>query len=141
MARRTKEEAEQTRKDILQAALDMFCEKGYTRTTLDDIAKSIGLSKSTIQRYEKGTISRIKLPVIESIARVLNVDPNWLIGNTDIPGTSSTSCSSSSEWILTYNEQALIRDYRDASPEIREAAASMLKRSADRSREDRQRSS
>ncbi len=109
--------------------------------TLDDIAKSIGVSKSTIQRYEKGTISRIKLPVIESIARVLNVDPNWLIGNTDIPGISSTSCSSSSEWILTYNEQALIRDYRDASPEIREAAASMLKRSAERSREEKQRSS
>ncbi len=40
MARRTKEEAEQTRKDILLTALDMFCEKGYTRTTLDDIAKS-----------------------------------------------------------------------------------------------------
>lgn len=45
------------------------------------------------------------------------------------------------EFELTYNEQALIRDYRDASPEIREAAASMLKRSAERSREEKQRSS
>ena len=41
MVRRTKEEAEQTRKDILQASLNMFCEKGYNKTTLDDIAKSI----------------------------------------------------------------------------------------------------
>ena len=51
MARRTKEEAEQTRKDILQASLDMFCEKGYTRTTLDDIAKSINLTKGAVYWY------------------------------------------------------------------------------------------
>ena len=51
MARRTKEEAEQTRKDILQAALNMFCEKGYTRTTLDDIAKSINLTKGAVYWY------------------------------------------------------------------------------------------
>lgn len=51
MARRTKEEAEQTRKDILQASLNMFCEKGYTRTTLDDIAKSIHLTKGAIYWY------------------------------------------------------------------------------------------
>jgi len=51
MARRTKEEAEQTRKDILQASLNMFCEKGYTRTTLDDIAKSINLTKGAIYWY------------------------------------------------------------------------------------------
>jgi len=51
MARRTKEEAEQTRKDILQASLNMFCEKGYTRTTLDDIAKSINLTKGAVYWY------------------------------------------------------------------------------------------
>lgn len=51
--------------------------------TLDDIAKEIGVAKSTIQRYEKGTIEKIKLPVIEAIARVLFVDPAWLCGKTD----------------------------------------------------------
>ena len=40
--------------------------------TLDDIASEIGVAKSTIQRYEKGTIERLKLPVIEAIAGVLN---------------------------------------------------------------------
>lgn len=51
--------------------------------TLDDIAASVGVAKSTIQRYEKGTIDRIKLPVIEAIARVLDVDPAWLCGMTE----------------------------------------------------------
>lgn len=51
--------------------------------TLDDIAKEIGVAKSTVQRYEKGTIEKIKLPVIEAIARVLAVDPAWLCCKTD----------------------------------------------------------
>lgn len=51
--------------------------------TLEDIGARIGVAKSTIQRYEKGEISKPKLPVIESIANALNVSPNWLIGNTD----------------------------------------------------------
>ena len=92
--------------------------------TLDEVANAIGVAKSTVQRYEKGTISRIKLPVIESIARVLQVDPNWIIGNTDTPSsdTSSFSVPSANDWILTYNEQKLIRDYRSLNPQGQAAA-------------------
>ena len=46
--------------------------------TLDFVAQEIGVAKSTVQRYEKGTIDKIKLPVIEAIARVLNVNPAWI---------------------------------------------------------------
>lgn len=52
--------------------------------TLDDIAQEIGVAKSTIQRYEKGTIEKIKLPVIEAIARVISVNLAWLCGKSDI---------------------------------------------------------
>ena len=48
MARRTKEEAEQTRKDILNSALDIFYEKGYSKTTFDEIAKRINLTKGAV---------------------------------------------------------------------------------------------
>ena len=51
--------------------------------TMEDVATKIGVAKSTIQRYEKGQIGKIKLPVIESIASVLGVNPDWLIGNTE----------------------------------------------------------
>lgn len=57
--------------------------------TLDEVAAKVGVAKSTIQRYEKGTISKIKLPVLESIAAVLRVNPNWLIGNVDDPSVDS----------------------------------------------------
>ena len=52
--------------------------------TLDDIALKVGVAKSTIQRYETGKIINPKLPVIESIANALNVNPAWLIGKSDI---------------------------------------------------------
>lgn len=52
--------------------------------TLDDIAKKVGVAKSTIQRYENGKINNIKIPVIDSIAIALNVNPSWIIGKSDI---------------------------------------------------------
>lgn len=65
MARRTKEEAEQTRKDILQAALDMFCEKGYTKTTLDNIAQSINLTKGAVYWYFRNKPDILKALMLE----------------------------------------------------------------------------
>ena len=59
--------------------------------TMDDIAQRIGVAKSTIQRYETGQIKKIKLPVIESIATVLRVNPDWLIGNTNDPTPNTHS--------------------------------------------------
>ncbi len=59
----------------------------YARTlrdvTLDDIAKKVGVTKSTIQRYETGKITTIKLPVVESIAIALNVNPSWVVGKSN----------------------------------------------------------
>ncbi len=54
------------------------------KLTLDDIAKKVGVTKSTIQRYENGLIRSIKLPVVESIAYALDVNPAWMVGKTDI---------------------------------------------------------
>ena len=52
--------------------------------TQGDIAKSVGAAISTVQRYEAGNIEKIKLPVVEAIARALRVNPEWLIGKSDI---------------------------------------------------------
>ncbi len=48
--------------------------------SMEEIAQKVGVHKSTIQRYEAGSIQRIKLPVVESIASALSVSPEWLIG-------------------------------------------------------------
>lgn len=51
--------------------------------SLQDVAELTGVARSTIQRYEVGRIDKIKLPVIESIARSLGVRPDWIVGKTD----------------------------------------------------------
>lgn len=56
-------------------------EKGITQ---EELAKSLGMNKSTIQRYETAKIDKIKLPVIDAIASKLNVAPEWLTGKAEI---------------------------------------------------------
>lgn len=48
-----------------------------------DVAEYTGLSKATIHRYENGNIKDIKLPTIDAISSMLNVNPAWLIGKSE----------------------------------------------------------
>lgn len=54
--------------------------------TQSDLGDAIGVHKSTIMRYEAGEIARIKLPLLQEIARKLDVSPNWLALKTDNTG-------------------------------------------------------
>ena len=53
MARRTKEEAQQTRCNIMSTALDLFCQQGLARTSLTDIAKATDLTRGAIYWHFK----------------------------------------------------------------------------------------
>lgn len=48
MARKTKKEAAATRESVLMAALDLFSEKGYSRTTCAEIGKRIGMTRGAV---------------------------------------------------------------------------------------------
>ena len=54
--------------------------------TQSDLGDAIGVHKSTIMRYEAGEIARIKLPLLQEIARKLDVSPDWLALKTDNTG-------------------------------------------------------
>ena len=45
MARRTKEEAQQTRCHIMSTALNLFCSHGLAKTSLTDIARAADLTR------------------------------------------------------------------------------------------------
>ncbi len=53
MARRTKEDAEKTKQELMASALKLFSEKGVSRTTLTDIAKGAGVTKGAFYWHFK----------------------------------------------------------------------------------------
>lgn len=53
MARRTKEEAQQTRCNIMSTALNLFCQQGLAKTSLTDIAKAADLTRGAIYWHFK----------------------------------------------------------------------------------------
>ena len=53
MARKTREESENTKALILKSALDCFYEKGFSRTSFDDIASRINLTKGAVYWHFK----------------------------------------------------------------------------------------
>lgn len=74
MARKTKEDALETRSQILDSAEKVFFEQGVARSSLLDVAKSAGLSRGAIYWHFKNKsdlleamVDRIRLP-LESLA-------------------------------------------------------------------------
>lgn len=53
MARKTKEEAEQTRKDLIESARKVFHECGVSRSTLEKIAKAAGVTRGAVYWHFK----------------------------------------------------------------------------------------
>lgn len=51
--RRTKEEAEKTRRQILEAAIDVFSEKPYSKVSIAEIAEKVGMTKGAVYWHFK----------------------------------------------------------------------------------------
>ena len=118
--------------------------------TLQDVADRVHVARSTIQRYETGKISQMKMPVLFSIAQALQVNPHWLIEENSIPYFSfviqtpdgdhlsddydeikaalsnnltsilDTHIDGSKPFNITPAEYALVLAYRKATPEDRQ---------------------
>lgn len=95
--------------------------------SLQDVAEITGVARSTVQRYEVGRIDKLKLPVIESIARVLGVRPDWIIGKTEkkFPDSKSVpeillyyeSLNSTGKTIATEHVRLLTLDEKYTMPD------------------------
>ena len=76
MARRTKDEAQETRARILDAAERVFSDNGVSRTSLDDIARAAGVTRGAIYWHFKdkqdlfaAMVDRVTLPMEAMVAR------------------------------------------------------------------------
>jgi len=66
--RRTKEEAERTRKAILDASLKVFSTKGYARARLEEVAKEAGVTRGAIYWHFDNKAKLYSSAVIESVS-------------------------------------------------------------------------
>ena len=76
MVRRTKDEAQETRNRILDAAEHVFSEHGVSRTSLEDIAQAAGVTRGAIYWHFKdksdlfaAMVNRVTLPMEAMVAR------------------------------------------------------------------------
>jgi TetR/AcrR family acrAB operon transcriptional repressor len=76
MARRTREEALETRNRIVDAAERVFSRRGVSRTSLDDVARAAGVTRGAIYWHFKdkadlfeAMLSRVTLPMEEMVER------------------------------------------------------------------------
>ena len=85
MARNTKEKALETRERILDAAADVFYDKGVSNTSLNDVAQAAGVTRGAIYWHFKNKpdlfnamCSRVRTPIhlmVEEIAAEKTTDP------------------------------------------------------------------
>lgn len=84
--------------------------------TLEDIGKAVGVSKTTVQRWESGEIANVRRDKIYKLAKALNTTPSYLMGwdneDPDSPKPQSTVSGS--------DEAHLVDLYRELNPEGQE---------------------
>lgn len=89
MVRKTKEEAQETRQNILNAALDVFYKNGVRQSSLEDIAEAAGVTRGAVYWHFKNksdVFSALNLqlhktfmdPLLESHAQASKADANPL---------------------------------------------------------------
>jgi TetR/AcrR family acrAB operon transcriptional repressor len=76
LVRRTKDEAQETRNRILDAAEHVFSERGVSRTSLEDLAQAAGVTRGAIYWHFKdksdlfaAMVNRVTLPMEAMVAR------------------------------------------------------------------------
>ena len=84
-----------------------------------DLATRTGLSESTISQYRSG-FTEPKTDRLALIARVLNVNPTWLMG-LDVPVELNIATRD-----ITSEERDLITAYNRATPDIQSAVCAVL---------------
>lgn len=91
------------------------------KLTLEEVGDMVGVSKSTVKKWEDGYISNMKRDKIALLARALQIQPVSLITGELIP----TSFENESSFVLSEHEKRLISAYRD-KPEMQPAVDKLL---------------
>ena len=81
--------------------------------TLEQIGAAVGVGKSTVRKWENGSIQNMKIDKIALLSEILRISPMELIGGED-------------DGYLSPAEKKLLTAYRDADPVYGAAALDIL---------------
>ena len=79
--------------------------------TQEDLARAVNTTKATVSRWETGDIHKMKLPMVQEVCRVLQID---------------TMLFFQREEVLMPDEASVIDAYRNASEGIRQSVRILL---------------
>lgn len=77
------------------------------------LSEKVGISKSTLQRYETGYIKNMPVDKLEDIAKALNVSPSYLMGWDEVPEEPTTLAAHFDGVEYTENELDEIRQFAE----------------------------
>lgn len=79
--------------------------------TLEEVGRSVGVSRATVSRWESGDIHRMKIDKIAALAQILHLDPALFVMPTEV---------------LSSDEYKLLYAYRGAEESARKIALEIL---------------
>ncbi len=106
------------------------------KLTLEDIGNAVGVSKSTVQRWESGQITNMRRDKIDALAKVLGLSPLMFVDHSapskepDSPSYyADPETAEVAERLRTQPGMRMLFDAsKDAKPEDLQYAADLLKR-------------
>lgn len=87
--------------------------------TLEDIAKIVGVGKSTVRKWETGMIANMRRDKIAKLAEALNTTPAYLMGWEDETEKKKNTTTSEPDK-LSQKEKQLILDFRSLNSQGQE---------------------
>ena len=79
--------------------------------TLEEVANRVGVSRATVQRWEKGVLQNPGRDKIAALAAALQVSPEYLLGWTDDPGLKMEHDLAAATAGLTPDEVSSVLNY------------------------------
>ena len=98
---------EETMHNIVERIKSRRRELNFSFQNLADLT---GMSKSTLQRYETGGIKNIPLDKLKTLAKALEVSPEWIMGWNLPASIKSDQSINSSQAIMMYPPKYLDED-------------------------------
>ena len=93
--------------------------------TLEDIANAVGVSKSTVKKWESGYIKNMRRDKMALLAQILQLSPLDLLEREE--PSKDNKIIPQFNFYATDTEQRVIKDFRKLSPEGKKSATDYIK--------------